>query len=94
MPSSDTREASTPTPRLREPSITIRDVPDDVRDELAARARLSGRSLQEYLRSQLVGLASRPDPEVLIGRARERTQRTGSRLGAEWILAHRDHDGR
>jgi antitoxin FitA len=75
-------------------SITIRDVPDDVRDELAARARLSGRSLQEYLRSQLVGLASRPDPEVLIGRARERTQRTGSRLGAERILAHRDHDRR
>jgi len=43
-------------------SITIRDVPDEVRDELAARARLSGRSLQEYLRTQLVALASRPDP--------------------------------
>jgi antitoxin FitA len=72
-------------------SITIRDVPDDVRDELGARARLSGRSLQEYLRSQLVALASCPDPEVLIGRARERT---GSRLAAERILAHGDHDRR
>ena len=75
-------------------SITIRDVPDDVRDELAARARLSGRSLQEYLRMQLVGLASRPDPEALIEQARERTKRTGSRLAAERILAHRDHDRR
>lgn len=75
-------------------SITIRDVPDNVRDELAARARLSGRSLQEYLRLQLVGLASRPDPGVLIAEARERTKRTGSRLSAERILAHRDHDHR
>lgn len=75
-------------------SITIRDVPDDVRDELAARARLSGRSLQEYLRTQLMGLASRPDPQVLIEQARERTRRTGSRLAAERILAHRDHDRR
>jgi antitoxin FitA len=73
-------------------SITIRDVPDDVRDELAARARLSGRSLQEYLRVQLAGMVSRPDPEVLIARARERTRRTGSHLDAERILAHRDHD--
>jgi len=76
------------------PSITIRDVPDDVRDELAARARLSGRSLQEYLRMQLVGLAGRPDPEVLVAQARERTKRTGSHLSAEQILAHRDHDRR
>jgi antitoxin FitA len=75
-------------------SITIRDVPDDVRDELAARARASGRSLQEYLRSQLVDLASYPDPEVLIEQARERTKRTGSRLAAKQILTHRDHDRR
>lgn len=73
-------------------SITVRDVPDHVRDELAARARLSGRSLQEYLRSELVELARRPDPDVLIDRARERTRRTGSVLSAEQILAHRDHD--
>jgi antitoxin FitA len=73
-------------------SITIRDVPDEVRDELAARARLSGRSLQEYLRTQLVGMASRTDPKVRIEHARERTKRTASRLSAERILAHSDHD--
>lgn len=73
-------------------SITIRDVPDDVRDELAARARLSGRSLQEYLRSELAELARRPDPDVLIAGARERTRRTGSQLSAKRIIAHRDHD--
>jgi hypothetical protein len=31
-------------------SITIRDVPDEIRDELAS-ARLTGRSLQEHLRA-------------------------------------------
>ena len=35
-------------------AITIRDVPDEVRDELAARAARSGQSLQEYLRAVLV----------------------------------------
>lgn len=74
------------------PSITVRDVPDDVRDELAARARLTGRSLQEFLRAELIELARRPDPDVIIGRARERTRRTGSTLPASTILAHRDHD--
>jgi antitoxin FitA len=76
------------------PSITIRDVPDDVRDELAARARRSGRSLQEYLRSELVELAERPDPEALLARVSERKHRTGSRLSVEQILEHRDADRR
>lgn len=75
-------------------SITIRDVPDEVRDELAARARLSGRSLQEYLRAELSELARRPDPDLLMAQARERSGRTGSRLSATQILAHRDHDRR
>lgn len=75
-------------------SITIRDVPDEVRDELAARARRSGRSLQEYLRSELAELARRPDPAAVLAQVRERKQRTGSRLSRERILAHRDHDRR
>lgn len=75
-------------------SITIRDVPDKARDELAARAAASGRSLQEYLRARLIELASRPDVEVVLARIRERKQRTGSRLPADRILEHRDADRR
>jgi antitoxin FitA len=71
-------------------SITVRDVPDATRDELAARAAQSGRSLQEYLRMQLVELARRPDAEALLSRVRERKQRTLSRLSADAILEHRD----
>lgn len=71
-------------------SMTIRDVPDDVRDELAARARRSGRSLQEYVRAELTDLARRPDPETLIARIRQRKDRTGSTLSSEEILRYRD----
>lgn len=75
-------------------SITIRDVPDKARDELAARAAATGRSLQEYLRAQLIELASRPDVEMVLARIRERKQRTGTRLPAKKILADRDADRR
>jgi plasmid stability protein len=75
-------------------AITIRDVPDETRDELAARAALSGRSLQEYLRAQLIELARRPDPEALLARARERKRRTQSTLSVGSILGHRDADRR
>ncbi|MGH9165571.1 MAG: FitA-like ribbon-helix-helix domain-containing protein [Acidimicrobiales bacterium] len=75
-------------------SVTIRDVPDETRDELAARAAATGRSLQEYLRSKLIEFADRPDPEALLLRIRERTRRTGSQLGADQILGHRDADRR
>lgn len=73
-------------------SITVRDVPDEARDELAARAAGSGRSLQEYLRAQLIELADRPDQRQLVGRIRERKRHTGTHLETEQILAHRDAD--
>jgi antitoxin FitA len=75
-------------------SITIRDVPDETRDELAARAALTGRSLQEYLRSRLVELARQPDAESLLERIRARKAATSSALPADRILAHRDADRR
>ena len=49
-------------------TITIRNVPDQARDELAARAASSGRSLQEYLRGELIELARRPDAATLMAR--------------------------
>lgn len=75
-------------------SITIRNVPDETGDELAARAALTGRSLQEYLRAQLIELARRPDADVLVARIRARKESTGSRISAEAILTHRDADRR
>src|SRR6266852_317009 len=75
-------------------SITIRDVPDETRDELAARAALTGRSLQEYLRSKLVELTRQPDAETLVERIRSRKAATASALPPDRILSHRDEDRR
>lgn len=71
-------------------SITIRGVPDPTCDELAARAARSGRSLQEYLRAQLIELAERPDAQTLVARIRARKDATGSVLPLARILHHRD----
>ena len=73
-------------------SMTIRDVPDDVRDELAARAARAGQSLQEYVRAQLTALAQRPSPEQLWERVEHRLRSTGTRLSADQILEARDAD--
>jgi plasmid stability protein len=75
-------------------AITIRDVPDEVRDELAARAARSGRSLQEYLRAMLIDETARPPVADVIARARARVAATGARVDAKSILAARDADRR
>ena len=76
------------------PSITIRDVPEETRAELAARAAASGRSLQEFLRLELIALGRRPDLEQLGARVRARKQATGSTMARDEIVAHLDADRR
>jgi plasmid stability protein len=71
-------------------AITVRDVPDAVRDELAARAARAGKSMQEYLRGILIDTAARPAVDDVIARARARVRATGVRVDAESILAARD----
>jgi len=71
-------------------AITVRDVPDDVRDELAARAARAGQSLQEYLRGMLVASVAKPAVADVIARARARVTTTGSRVDAAAILDARD----
>ena len=44
--------------------ITIRGVPEEVRDKLAARAALQRKSMQEFLRYELERLAARPSFET------------------------------
>lgn len=75
-------------------SITIRDVPQETRNELAARAARSGRSLQEYLRGQLVELSERPDRAEVLERMRVRAEREGVQLSVEEILEAKDADKR
>ncbi len=75
-------------------AVTIRDVPESVRDELAARAARGGKSLQEYLRGVLVATAEKPAVDDLIARARARVVATGARVDAAATVAARDADRR
>ncbi len=75
-------------------AITVRDVPAEVRDALAARAAGAGKSLQAYLRGMLIDAVARPPVEDVIARARARVDATGVRIDAESILAARDADRR
>jgi plasmid stability protein len=52
--------------------VQIRDVPEEAHRTLKARAALAGTSLSEYLRTELVRVASRPTPEELVTRVRAR----------------------
>jgi len=72
--------------------ITIRNVSNEVRNELAARAARSGKSMQEYLREELERLARRPSLDQWLSRVREQKELTGRKVGSEVILAHRDAD--
>jgi plasmid stability protein len=74
--------------------ITIRDVPESVRDELASRAALQGKSMQEYLRSELERLASRPSVESWLEQVRKRKRAANTQVSAAEIVRQRDVDRR
>ena len=50
--------------------ITIRGVPEEVRDELAVRAALERQSMQEFLRGELERIASRPSVSAWLSEVR------------------------
>ena len=75
-------------------SMTIRDVPDGTRNELAARAARAGQSLQQYVRAQLIELARRPSSMGFWDLVEHRVRATGSSLAAQEIVDLRDEDRR
>ena len=74
--------------------ITVRGVPEKVRDELAARAALQGKSMQEFLRAELVRLAARPSVEAWLKQLRARKRASRAQVSSGQILASRDADRR
>lgn len=74
--------------------ITVRDVPERVRDELAARAALQGKSMQEYLRAELERLAARPSVDAWLEQLRKRKRASQTRVAAKRVLKERDADRR
>lgn len=74
--------------------ITIRGVPEEVRDRLAVRAALQRQSMQEFLRGELERIASRPSVEMWLQRVRERKMADETRVPSSDILSARDQDRR
>jgi plasmid stability protein len=76
------------------PAITIRNVPEKVRDELAARAARAGISLQEYLLRELTIMAAYPSQDEWLDDVRAQAREMGAHLTVEEILADIDADRR
>ena len=72
--------------------ITIRNVPEEVRDELAALAALKRQSMQEFLRGELERIASRPSIDTWLQVVRERKAVYKTRVTSDDILGARDED--
>lgn len=72
--------------------ITIRGVPEEVRDKIAARAAARGQSMQEYLRGELVRLVARPSIEEWLRDVRARKRAMKNSVTTEEILRARDAD--
>ncbi len=75
-------------------AITVRNVPDAVRNTLASRAAAEGKSLQEYLRELLIEETAKPTTAEWVARVRARVKASGSRVTTAEILAARDADRR
>jgi plasmid stability protein len=75
-------------------AITIRDVPEEVRDVPAARAARQGRSLQQFLLTELRSAAARPTIDEVIARARARLERAPTGVTTDQILDALDADRR
>ena len=66
--------------------ITIRNVPEEMRDELALRAAQNRQSMQGFILSELERILSRPSNEELMKRAAERAAEFGTRIGSDKIV--------
>lgn len=72
--------------------ITIRNVSEEVRNELASRAALKHQSMQQYLLEELERIASESSYELLLDQIRERVNASGRGVSAETILAAMDEE--
>ena len=72
--------------------ITIRNVPEEVRDELASRAALKRQSMQEYLLGELERLAGLPSIETVLDEVRRRVEASGTSIPSSVIVEARDAD--
>lgn len=72
--------------------ITIRNVPETIRNEIASRAAAEGQSMQQFLLAVLERTVAFPCQKKLMERIRERVRASGSRITTADILEARDEE--
>ena len=73
-------------------NVQIREVPEDVHNELVRRAELAGQSLQQYLSAQLASIVATPTVEDVFERIENRLK--GQVSTADAIVALEDERAR
>lgn len=74
--------------------ITIRNVPETIRNEIASRAAAEGKSMQQFLLAVLERTVEYPCQTRLMERIRERVRASKSGITTADILAARDEERR
>lgn len=69
------------------PNVQIREVPEDVHNELVRRAGLAGQSLQQYLSAQLASIVATPTIDEMVARIERRPKGRLSRADAVTAIA-------
>ena len=72
--------------------ITIRNVSEETRNQLASRAALKHQSMQQFILAELERIASKPSHDMLVDRIRQRVNASGRGVSMETILATLDAD--
>ena len=75
------------------PSISVRNVPQETRDALAAKAAKAGQSLQEYLLAQLVEIGDRVELAEILAEMNDIASAWEGSVTSEQIL-DAVHEGR
>jgi len=74
-------------------TIQIRDIPEDAYETIRKRARTAGKSIQSYMRDEVLQMASRPAKAELLTAMEAALERDrGSGVTLESILAAKDAD--
>lgn len=76
-------------------TIQVREIPDDAYEEIRSRARAEGKSLQSYMRDQVIALARRPSKAEAVAVLEEALAEYGpTGLDTETIVRDRDSERR
>ncbi|MCQ3806950.1 MAG: hypothetical protein OXB92_10830 [Acidimicrobiaceae bacterium] len=72
--------------------ITVRNVPEEVRDALATRAAVRRQSMGEFLSGELERISAKPSIDNVLQEVHRRKETAGTRISPTEILAERDAD--